>query len=184
MKKSAWSIALALCCGIPAVNAGDYMLMPNIGKGQLKVDRRYLISDTYDNNISVYSLGLLFGYRFDSNVIIAGSTSVSSGEFFNFTDRYELKERGVLAGYAIDIGNKFRLIPMLGYSRWRFDTEEGIFLNPGPEAEARFHGSDMYGKLNLEWVISSVFQLNFAYQSGDYDIGHVDTSHIGFKFEF
>ena len=165
------------------VYAGQFVLMPNVGKGSIKLDRRMLASDATDTDVSLATLGFVYGYHFDSNIVLAGSSSISSsGDWLDITDRYELKERGLLIGYSFNAGEKMRVVPMLGTTRWRLDTEEGLFIsNAG--SEGRIQGENTYGKVNLEWVISSVFQLNLSYQYGSYGFGNVGSTRFGFKFE-
>lgn len=178
------SIAVCLLVSLP-VYAGKFVAMPEVGTGRLNVDQSFALPDGYDGEDDIYAVGFIGGYKFDSNVVLAIGLSFSGTEYlWDAEDEYTLNERGVLIGYSFNVNANFRIVPMLGWNSWDLVTEEGAFLNSGPEEELEFNGTDTYGRLNFEFPITEVFQMVASYVYGDYDFGRSRTTRVGFKFEF
>lgn len=166
-------------------HAGKFIAMPETGTGEIDVDDSYALPDGYDGFSDAYSISFVGGYKFDSNMILAANLSYTGTEvLFDSADEYSLDERGILVGYSFEINRNFRIVPMLGWSSWDLVTEEGALFNPGPEEELEFEGSDTYGRLNLEFPVTEVFQMAASYIYGEYDFGTYQTARVGFKFEF
>ena len=128
------------------------------------------------------------GYQFDSKLVIEGGGSVgmSLSTFLFFGDNFSLADNHVMAGYAFQPAERFSIIPKLGLSRWRLDTDDGadfFFFGSGDD---EFHrsGHDWIGRISFEWHAAQRLRLYGAYTEAHYDFGDSSAPSFGFKFQF
>lgn len=167
-----------------SVQAGTTVLLPEIGGSEVRLDENYWFTGD-DKRDSGFVQGVLAGYRFDSNIVVAAKLDFHEGDlFFGAFDSFKLRERGVLVGYSISLAPRFRLTPAIGLSYWNLDSREGRLFNPGDEESRDFRGRDIYGRVNFEIPVSELITLNLAYSYGEYDFGHLETTRFGVMFTF
>lgn len=128
------------------------------------------------------------GYQFDSKLVIEGGGSVgmSLSTFLFIGDNFSLTDAHVMVGYAFQPAERFSIIPKLGLSRWRLDTDDGadfLFFGSGDD---EFHGSghDWIGRVSFEWHAAQRLRLYGAYTEAHYDFGDSSAPSFGFKFQF
>lgn len=167
-----------------SVHAGTTLLMPEIGGSEVRLDGDYWFSDSAKRDSGVVQ-GVMAGYRFDTNIVLAAKLDFHEGDlFFGAFDSFKLRERGILVGYSFPIAPRFRLTPAVGISYWNLDSREGMLFNPGEEESLDFRGRDVYGRINFEIPVGELVTLNLAYSYGDYDFGQLETTRFGVMFTF
>jgi hypothetical protein len=143
-----------------------------------------LVEFSEDFDDEGYAIGYILGYRWANNIVVEANKVYSSNDIlFRAADHYESNETKLMMGYSFDITERLRLIPMVGISQWRMDIKQGSFLNPGPEAEKRFDGTDLTFKLRLDIPIKSLVVLSASYARSEFDIGAQELIQFGIKFE-
>lgn len=194
VKKTFCILGLALTAFTSSARlyAAEFFIMPELGVGDVDIIAEYTFLDDDDSSPTI-SASLTGGYKFDSNIVLAINTSFTTSDVFiadtvyfgsSAFDEYSYVELGMLLGYSFDVHKRFRIVPMLGASYWDLTVEEGAFLNPGPEDEKGYSGTDIYGKLNLEFPINDLIQINVSYLYGNYDFGAIEVTRVGVKFSF
>lgn len=167
-----------------AAQSAEYFAWGEVGRGDVEFDDEYFF-EGFDGDDTFSSANILGGYKFDSKVVVAAHVGMSGSEsLFGWGDNYQLYEVGALLGYSFDIAEHFRIVPMVGVSRWELDREEGEFNNPGPEESREISGTDFYWKLNVEAPINDFIQLNLSYTRGQFEFGSVEAIRFGAKFAF
>lgn len=167
--------------------AGKIILLPEAGNLTVDVDSEYTLTDAEETSDDLL-LGLMAGYKFDNNMILALNYTVSTGwassATFGAFDSYDLDERTLLIGYSWDLARHLRIVPMLGWNSWGLTAKEGAFLNPGEELRISEDGTNFVPRINFEIPFGELLQANIAYQRGSYDFGDASSWRFGFKFEF
>ncbi len=171
-------VIISLILATPAFADEGFYLLAGIGDSKVKVKPKYQVNSEND---SYYNLGfqLSLGYQFNNNVLIE-LTRISHDSFLDFwiSDTVSVNEDIVLLGYSFDINEKFRIIPRLGYSRWEFESSEGLLFNSGPEATISKKGSDLSFMLSASYGF-----LYMTLQSAEYNIGSLNSFIIGVEFK-
>src|SRR6185503_8632994 len=128
------------------------------------------------------------GYRFDSKLIVegGGSLGMSLDTFLFFADSFVLTDSHVMVGYEFQPAERFSIIPKLGLSRWRLDTDDGTDFFFFDSQDDEFHGSghDWIGRVSFEWHAAERLRLYAAYNEAHYDFGDSSAPSFGFKFQF
>jgi hypothetical protein len=130
------------------------------------------------------------GYRFDSKLLVEGGGSVGlSFDTFLFGSSFTLTDYHALVGYAFQPAERFSIVPRIGLSHWRLETEDFgpfIFL---PSQLDDFVGSvdsgnDLIFRVSFEWRALQRLHLYAAYTEAHYDFGDSSAPSFGFKFQF
>ena len=129
------------------------------------------------------------GYRFDSKLVIEGGGSLGlSLDTFLFGDSFSLTDTHVMVGYAFQPAERFSIVPKLGVSHWRLETQDvPFFFLPGPLGDllsSTESGNDWIFRVSLEWRVAQRLHLYGAYTEGHYDFGESTAPSFGFKFQF
>ncbi len=165
-------------------HANETFITTELGHSRVDFDGTYVLSDNFAENDAV-SATFIAGHKFSSNIHIAGSISTTTSDnFFGALDGYSLFETAVEVGYSFELSEHFRVVPVVGYSRWDMELKEGALLNPGPEETLEITGYNGYWKVNFEFPINSLIVLNAAYMDNSYTFGSVDSVRFGVKFTF
>ena len=129
----------------------------------------------------------LVGYQFDSKLVIEGGGSVGmSLDTFLFGDAFTLTDYHAMVGYAFQPTERFSIVPKLGLSHWRLDTEDvpGLFFLGGLRVDSDESGNDWIFRVSAEWRVAERLVLYGAYTELHYDFGESTAPSIGFKFQF
>lgn len=162
----------------------EVILGLELGTSSISVEPEFKPQDV-DIDYDGYVFGYIFGYRFENDLVFEGNISYSSNDsFFRSFDNYELTESKALLGYSFEIKDNFRIVPMIGFSRWELETREGAFLNSGPEEELRFDGTDLTYKVRLDFPVGQLVVLSLSYANTNVDFGRNELTQLGIKFEF
>jgi hypothetical protein len=127
------------------------------------------------------------GYRFDSKLVIEGGGSFGmSLDTFFFGDAFTLADYHAMVGYAFQPTERFSIVPKLGLSHWRLDTQDfpGIFSLGGLSVASDEAGNDWIFRLSAEWRVAKRLHLYGAYTELHYDFGESTAPSLGFKFQF
>jgi hypothetical protein len=129
---------------------------------------------------------LFVGYRLDSKVVVEGGASLGlSLDSLIFSDFFTLDETRVMAGYAFQPGERVSIVPKLGVSFWRLDSEDGAFSFFGSQrVDFDDSGSDLIWRVSVEWRLAQRFHLYGAYSDAHYDFGDSSGPSFGCKFQF
>lgn len=152
------------------------------GYTQFQIDREFSIGSGEDN-LGAFGFELFGGYRISEKLFIdAGLFSTNTFSFLVGGDDYHLSEYSLNISYAFLIGDRISLVPRIGYAYWEMETEEGLFLNPGPEEITEFYGNNFVYSLGLEKVSSSNSALFLSVKSGHYEFGEITSFNLGVRF--
>jgi hypothetical protein len=130
------------------------------------------------------------GYRFDSKLILEGGGSVGmSFDTFLFGSSFTLTDYHAMVGYAFQPAERFSIVPRIGLSRWRIETEDfgAFFFLPSQlddfvgEVDT---GPDLIYRVSFEWRTLQRLHLYAAYTAAHYDFGDWSAPSLGFKFQF
>lgn len=165
-------------------NEAQIRMGVELGTGKIKVDKDFaILKEDFDTD--GFSLGYILGYKFENNVVTEANLAYTSSDvLFGTFDSYETYEFKAMIGYSFDLATHFRVVPMVGLSRWELDTKQGFFLNPGPEAKEEFSGTDFTYKVRLEVPLGDLVLLSLSYASTEVEFGRNETTQLGVLFEF
>jgi hypothetical protein len=130
------------------------------------------------------------GYRFDSKLVIEGGGSLGlSLDTFFFGDSFSLTDTHAMVGYAFQPAERFSIVPKLGVSHWRLESQDvpGLIFLPGPLGDLLSSvesGNDWIFRVSLEWRVAQRLHLYGAYTEAHYDFGDSTAPSFGFKFQF
>lgn len=182
MKRIIYAAVLALSSS--PLYAGNALIMPELGRSVVNIRAGHSASGLADHDVG-FTVGVLGGYKFESNIILALSHSYTDTDlFWGAGDNYQVIEFGILGGYSFEVAPRLRVTPMVGWGYWKLSSTEGELFNSGPEERREFHGRDPFWRLNLEIPLSKLVQLNISYLHADYDFGRSESTRFGVKFEF
>jgi hypothetical protein len=176
------SLALVAATAPGTALAGGAFFGFGGGTGDVSFDddtNRYITDDSLVSELFV-------GYRFDSKVVVEGGASLGlSIDIFIFSDFFTLDETRVMAGYAFQPHERVSIVPKLGVSFWRLDSEEGAFSFFGSQrVDFDDSGSDLMWRVSVEGRLTQRFHLYGAYSDAHYDFGDSSGLGFGFKFQF
>lgn len=130
------------------------------------------------------------GYRFDSKLVIEGGGSLGlSLDTFLFGDSFSLTDTHAMVGYAFQPAERFSIVPKIGVSHWRLETQDlpAFFFLPsqlGDRLGSVESGNDWIFRVSAEWRVTQRLHLYGAYTEAHYDFGDSTAPSLGFKFQF
>jgi hypothetical protein len=171
------ALGLAHCCQARAEQ--EFQITPRLGFGEIRLDRGVLTIDNVavgdDNEVDTVDAGVGLSYVTPFALMLEVGLQYQSNVSFGAFDDLSFEERYAAAGIQIEFGNGFRLTPKVGRTRWRLRNEEGIFLNPGPEAVEVFKGYEDFWEVSLTKTLSESISMGARYKSADYSFGEVNS---------
>ena len=164
-------------------NSGNLVLVAEGGLASLDVSENYRPTPTSDDSYDNFALGLMAGYKFDSQVIISAAYNNYYGiSTFGESDRVHVYDVCTGVGYSIEYSKSFRIVPMVMYCSWELDSKEGALFSSNPDAN-EFNGQDVVGKVSFELPFNDTFSLNISLTYGNYDFGDLTAVRVGGKFD-
>ncbi|WP_226894471.1 MULTISPECIES: outer membrane beta-barrel protein [Pseudoalteromonas] len=186
MKKMISLTALTLLISSFSSHANEAQIRMGVelGTSKIAVDKDFaILKEDFDTD--GLSINYVLGYKFANNVVTEANVAYSSSDIlFGTFDSYETYEIKAMAGYSFDLATYFKVVPMVGFSHWELETKQGLFLNPGPEAEEEFSGTDFTYKVRFEVPVSDLVLLSLSYANTEAEFGRNETTQIGILFEF
>ncbi|WP_444994835.1 outer membrane beta-barrel protein [Aliikangiella sp. IMCC44359] len=178
------------CCAVSyssLASNGSFFVTPQVGDVNTKIKMEYTFENNDNPQLSSDNIevGVSAGYQFNSDFSIeAVLLRNDTADVFEMGDTYNIDQKQLMLGYTFKVNQHFQIVPKIGISYWEFDGKEGSFLNPGPEEESHFSGSELVWKLAFEIPINNLIQLQLTYSDNNYDFGKAQTTSFGVKFEF
>lgn len=158
----------------PAAQAADaqWQLTPRALHGDADVKREYTGVNGPRTDADLYGVGCGFGYLTPFGVVVeVGADFGAEFDLFNTFDSYSFDQQFAAVGYQFELGEGWRFVPKFGRTRWRLKSEEGAFLNPGPEDKDVLEGYDYYWEASVSRQISRVVALGVDYKQADHRFG-------------
>ena len=184
MYKTLSAVLLLTCSTTSYAQEGVVILGLEFGGSPIEINSELAVLDDefdYDG----YAFGYILGYRWNSNMVVETNLNYASNDsFFKAFDYYETYEAKLMLGYSIEVNDNFRIVPLVGYTRWELEAKEGLFLNPGPEEESKADGTDFTYKLRMDFPIGELVVLSASYTKSNLEIGDIKLTQFGVKFEF
>lgn len=174
-------IAISLCCIASQTYALEkgVFIGGNIGRSDIELDRNF--QDERDSH-NAAAIGLSAGYMFENNIVTqinaTGSENIS---ILGAIDRHNLQHADLSFGYQFS-WERLRITPAIGIAKWELNSEEGQFLNPGPEVKAKLSGEDPLIGLSVGITFGRIFQMNVTRKSVNAGFGHYHQSQVDFLF--
>jgi hypothetical protein len=132
-----------------------------------------------------YSFGYLLGYQWENNMVAEANFIYSSNDgLFRALDHFESSESKFMLGYSYQANDYLRIVPMIGLSQWKVEGKEGEIFAPGPEAKNKFDGTDLTYKLKFEIPVKKLIVFSISFAKTNIDIGDINMTQLGAKFEF
>jgi hypothetical protein len=154
------------------------------GKTDLAIDSDFSLSRENDFAESL-TIGIELGYLWQRGFLIEMSFNQTINEaVINLGDDYELYQWNTLIGYSFELSNNFRFIPKLGVSKWKLDTQDGLFSFNDPDIQHRFNDTDFTYELGFEIPVAHDLTFNLAYTNTKYSFGEISIANFGITFEF
>lgn len=182
-----WLVLFALLTSSSAIADGKVIFGIEVGSSKFNIDEGIVEQISQDEiDDTGMSVSYSAGYKWSNNLIVEGSVNYSGNIFLNWglSDLYETSELKALVGLAIPVAEHFRIVPMVGVSRWSTELRESAFLNPGPEERREYDDYDLSVKLTAEFPMRRGFILSLAYANTQSNIGDMQSTMFGFKYEF
>jgi|GEM_PF-2506407 len=166
-----------------SASAQNYGTFVGLSVGQTRVNLEQPLENDRDSLGAVGS-GVTIGHVFDSNIV----TRLNVSAAFNFSlfgtfDRVDLSHLDASIGYQKK-WDRFSLTPKIGFTRYYYKAEEGIFLNPGEEDRAEEDGSTFFWGLSAGYALSSRFTMALVHKNVNTDFGDYQLNHIDFLVNF
>ena len=154
-------------------------------QSNLEVADDFLIEPNVSPDDTGYGIAARLGYRWSSNwqVELRGVTSENI-DLFGLTEDTELSEVQLLVGYSFKVSDRLRIVPAIGRSKWKLSSQEGRAFNPGPEESLVTRGFDLTYRLGIDFPVTDLFYLSFAYNRSDYEFGDANTSTLTALWHF
>ena len=168
------TFAAALVLGAATQTAigaeSEFQITPRIGQGELEVDAFEHI-DEDRREADTYGVGVSFGMLTPIGVVVeVGADSQGRLEWGNENDDFQLTERYVALGYQFELGDGWRLTPKVARSRWKLESDQGLFELDDDEDE-HIRGYEYVYEVSIARRVSRVLALGLSYKQGDYDFG-------------
>ena len=179
MRNTLLAVAMISTFGLHTAQAteDEWQITPRGFSGDLDVKRQYTGVNGTRIDANLAGLGCGVGYLTPVGVVVEiGADSAGEFSLFGALDSYSLDQRFAAVGYQFELGKGWRFVPMIGRARWRLDSEEGVFLNPGPERSDVVKGYDYYWEASVSRRISRVVALGIGYKQGDYRFGRANST--------
>lgn len=150
----------------------EWQITPRGFAGDLDIKRQYTGVNGSRTDADLAGIGCGVGYLTPMGIVVAiGADGAAEYDFYGAFDSYSFDQRFAAVGYQFELGNGWRFVPMVGRTRWRLESKEGLFLNPGPEESAVIKGYDYYWEASVSRRISRVVALGVSYRQGDHRFG-------------
>lgn len=150
----------------------EWQITPRGFAGDLDIKRQFTGVNGTRTDADLAGIGCGVGYLTPVGVVVAASVDASAEyDFYGSFDSYSLDQLSVAVGYQFELGNGWRVVPMVGRTRWRLESEEGLLFNPGPEERDVIRGYDYYWEASVSRRISQAVSLGVSYRQGDYQFG-------------
>ena len=180
-------LSLALLLTTSFITSGkesNIILGVGLGSSSVKIDSDVAITDSEFDDEGI-GFTYLAGYRWENNAVAEANLSYASNNFFfEGLDYYETTQVKVMFGYSFDIAKHLRIVPKIGLSRWKLDSQEGAILNSGPEEKIKLDGTDLTYKLSIDVPLNHLVVLSLSYARSELDIGTTTMTQFGVQFEF
>ncbi|MBM0107383.1 hypothetical protein JM946_21805 [Steroidobacter sp. S1-65] len=174
MRTTLIAVTLLSAFGLETARAGEdeWQITPRGFSGDLDIKRPYTGVNGSRTDADLAGIGCGIGYLTPVGIVAAiGADGGAEFDLFGAFDSYSFDQQFVAVGYQFELGNGWRFVPMVGRTRWRLESEEGLFLNPGPEASEVVRGYDYYWEASVSRRISEAVALGISYKQGDYRFG-------------
>lgn len=163
--------------------ANNIEVMGSVGIAHINIEQSYRPSYSSLTSEDSGALGVLVTYKIYSDVVIGGGANYYYGiNFLGADDRVHVWDTNILVGYSIDAGKHYKIIPMIGESYWKYKFKQGAFLNPGPEEELNYGGSNTVVKIILKFPSKKLIGFNFGYTYGKNGFGALQSINCGIRF--
>lgn len=150
----------------------QWQITPRGVLGDLDVKREYTGANGPRTDGDLFGVGCGFGYLMPFGVVVEiGADFGGEFDFFDALDSYSIDQQFAAVGYQFELGEGWRFVPKFGRTRWRLQSEEGMFLNPGPERSDVLEGYDYYWEASVSRRISRVVALGIGYKQADHRFG-------------
>lgn len=181
------SRSIFLCLGLTAISfsacaEGNIRLGGGLGDADIDLKEQFLFDDTeVGKNSKAYNF--YAGYGFENNVFVdlAIESAASDVILINLSDNLSYFSLDFSVGYTFNF-DKIYFEPAVGYSSWLVESEEGAFLNSGPEEKKEIDGNDLFGELTLGYRLSGSMGLSLTYKFMDADFGEYDLTSLNLNF--
>lgn len=153
-----------------------------LGMGNVKVDAEDSILDL--PNEDGFGVGWEVQYRWANNMVAALNLFTMSDFLLSGLDHYSTYQASLMLGYALPLNDTISLVPMVGMNDWEVKEQEGFILNPGPEDEIIFEGTDVTAKVAVDMAVSESWRLSLSYAYTDTDVGSISRQMLGVSYQF
>lgn len=165
------ALGLALFGQRAAAATPEFQITPRLGMGSLRVDAFAGINEDLVRT-RTYGIGAGVGYLTRIGIVAEiGADTYGDFDFFDTFDSFSLTQEFISLGYQAEFGSGWRVVPRVGRAHWNLRSEEGRFLNPGPEDVQKKKGNDYFWEVSLSRRVSSMVTLGVVHKQGQYDFG-------------
>jgi hypothetical protein len=186
--KAIGATLLAFASSLSYAQEAKFMFGIEVGNSQIDIDSKVAnISNEFDTK--GFSASYVAGYRWENNLVLeANMTSSSNSDqmWFGTSDYFDTYELKLMAGYSFAVNESLRITPLLGYSDWELDSNEGIphFQSNEDAKRYRFNGKDLTYKLRLDIPLGDLFVWSVSYARTNMDIGGLRLLQLGIRMDF
>lgn len=155
----------------------EWQITPRALLGDLDVKREYTGANGPRTDGDLYGVGCGFGYLLPFGAVVeVGADFGTEFDLFNAFDSYSINRQFAAVGYQFEMGQGWRFVPKFGRTRWRLKSQEGVFLNPGPERRDVLEGYDYYWEASISRRISRVVALGIDHKQANHRFGRDRTT--------
>jgi len=180
------ALLLTLVLAMPSIaSAGGVLLAFGTGAGDVNFDSDIAASNNVVSDDDIVG-EVWIGYRFDSKVIVEGGGSQGiSIDVFALGDSFAIQDFRVMAGYEVQLGERFSFLPELGVSSWKIDTADvRNFIFGSSRRDVDDSGTDLMWRISGEVRVAQRMRLYGAYSAARYDFGDATRVSFGLKWQF
>ncbi len=177
------SRSIVLCLSLAAISFPAYSdSKVRLGGGLGNTDislKKQLVFDDEKVGKNSKAFNIYGGYAFENNVFVDLALESAENDilfFKNAFDNLSYVSLDLSIGYIFNFYD-FYFEPAVGYSDWSVESQEGAFLNSGPEEKKEIDGHDFFGKLTLGYRFSSSVGLSFTYKTMNADFGKYESTY-------
>jgi hypothetical protein len=184
--KSIVMIVLVTVLYAPSSYALKYTVTAKGGWGEGIIDSKY----TLDNEGEFADEGYIFtggaGLVFESNILTGCEFSYfDSSRNLGVDDRIEIAEAKIHLGYRFNLARHFRLVPIVGVSRWKLESKEGNFKFTRELSDVGIQrGYDRFLQFNIEFPINDFIAVVSSINHMNFDYGVLKYAQAGVTFQF
>ena len=184
MKKYLVCLLINLLALPTLANESGFNFGAELGIDRLEIDNAFSLRGSAVE-ADTLSLSTSVGYQWKNHFLIEAGVSVGTGDlFFGTFDDYKNIKLEALIGYSFHLSDRFIIEPKIGKADWELKAKEGIFLNPGPEEERTFEGTDNIWQVNVKFSVSRNVNLNLSHEQHDADYGEFQSTRFGVNIFF